>query len=626
MPSHPLRAASVALPVAIFLTAAPASADTGTARGAPTADLLPAVIVALLGALVVAVISGGHRRGRIAVLGRMGGFAERVSGGIPGWASLPLGVVTVSLVTAVFGFYWDVSWHIDRGRDPGPFSNPAHWFIIVGLAGLALAGVIAIVLGDERVGSAKVRLITGWEAPVGGVLLTLCGMIALAGFPLDDVWHRIFGQDVTLWGPTHIEMIGGASLATLAAWVLMIEGRRAMAVAPPPLVRRADVVIGGAFLLGLSTLQGEFDYGVPQFRQVFHPVLIMLAAGIGLVAARVRGGRGAALGAAIFFVVTRATLTILIGPVLGRSTLHFPLYLVEALVVEAVAVWFGTERQVSFAALAGLGIGTIGLAAEWAWSHVWMPLPWHRSLAQEGVPLAFAAAVSGSVIGGLIGRALAPPEHARQPTPRGVGAAAWGGAVLLLAWCLPMTSSPGLRANVELVGVGDHVRVSVQVPNPSAVAHADWFDITAWQGRRHGDGGLVISPLHQTGPGTYATRGTVPTGGTWKTMIRFHKGRELVTLPLYLPADPAIPAPAVTRPPAFTAAFVRDKTVLQREAIGGSVGMQRLAYTVLACLAAMWILSLAWGLRRLEISTRGPPTSRPADAVRRPRGRRPQLQ
>ena len=26
-----------------------------------------------------------------------------------------------------------------------------------------------------------------------------CGMYALIGFPLDDVWHRIFGQDVTLW-------------------------------------------------------------------------------------------------------------------------------------------------------------------------------------------------------------------------------------------------------------------------------------------------------------------------------------------------------------------------------------------------------------------------------------------
>ena len=34
-------------------------------------------------------------------------------------------------------------------------------------------------------------------------------------FPVDDVWHRLFGQDVTLWSPTHVLMVGGGSLATL---------------------------------------------------------------------------------------------------------------------------------------------------------------------------------------------------------------------------------------------------------------------------------------------------------------------------------------------------------------------------------------------------------------------------
>ena len=42
-------------------------------------------------------------------------------------------------------------------------------------------------------------------------------------------------------------------------------------------VRRALLL--GSFLVALSTFQGEFDFGVPQFRQVLHPVLIMLAAG-----------------------------------------------------------------------------------------------------------------------------------------------------------------------------------------------------------------------------------------------------------------------------------------------------------------------------------------------------------
>jgi len=31
-------------------------------------------------------------------------------------------------------------WHIGNGRDPGPLANPAHYFIIIGLFGVFLAG------------------------------------------------------------------------------------------------------------------------------------------------------------------------------------------------------------------------------------------------------------------------------------------------------------------------------------------------------------------------------------------------------------------------------------------------------------------------------------------------------
>src|SRR4051794_4839306 len=151
-----------------------------------------------------------HRGGRFRGLRLMTSWTTHIPGlrGLPVWASAPIGLTTISLLTAVFGFYWDVSTHIDNGRDPGPFANPAHYFIILGLAGIALAGYVAVVLG-MREGEQGGVTFRGWHVPVGGVLLTACGVIALAGFPLDDVWHRIFGQDVTLWGPTHIQMVAG---------------------------------------------------------------------------------------------------------------------------------------------------------------------------------------------------------------------------------------------------------------------------------------------------------------------------------------------------------------------------------------------------------------------------------
>ena len=86
---------------------------------------------------------------------------------------------------------------------------------------------------------------------------------------------------------------------------LSMQGsRRADGTAPrePRLVRALDAVMVGALLVGLSTFQGEFDFGVPQFRLVWQPILLALAAGIGLVAARVRIGRGGAVTAALVFV------------------------------------------------------------------------------------------------------------------------------------------------------------------------------------------------------------------------------------------------------------------------------------------------------------------------------------
>src|SRR5205085_9637464 len=112
-------------------------------------------------------------------------------------------------------------------------------------------------------------------------------------------------------------------------------------------VGRSDIIAAGAFLVGLSTLQGEFDFGVPQFRAVYQPILIMLAAGIGLVTARIRAGRGGAIGAALFFLVLRGGLSLIIVG-LGRSTLHFPLYLAEAVIVELVALVVSTRKQVTF--------------------------------------------------------------------------------------------------------------------------------------------------------------------------------------------------------------------------------------------------------------------------------------
>ena len=591
------------------------AAGFAPARGFPPNQVIPATIVAVL--ITVGVIWGSvrYRQGRFAGLERLAGAVERQSG-LPAWAALPTMVTSISLLIAVFGFYWDVAWHIDRGRDQGPFSTPAHYPILIGLLGIAIAGVLAVVL-DKDDSPEGIKLRPGWRVSVGGALLLLCGLVALAGFPLDDIWHTLFGQDVTLWGPTHIQMIGGASLATLATWMLQEEGvRRSPGTREAAarqrgglglLIRRSTVISAGAFLLGLSTLQGEFDYGVPQFRMVYQPILIMLAAGIGLVCARVRAGRGGALGAALFFVVFRAGLSLIIVG-LGRSTLHFPLYLAEAVLVELTALVISTRKQVTFGLVAGVLIGTIGLAAEWGWTQIWMPLPWTSAMWPEGAYLGFIAAVAGGVLGGLIGRALLPVAAQRQRSPRLVVPIAWAGVLATIAIAMPMSAHTGYKATVTLTNADSSpqrsVFATVKLDPPQAADNATWFNMLSWQGGNGTYNGQItgqwVVPLHEVSPGVWRTTKPVPVYGKWKTLLRLGTVGSLQAVPIYLPADPAIPAKGVPALPSFTRSFVPDKQIVQREAVGGSVNLQRAAYAALGLLGFIWIAAMSFGLRRID--------------------------
>ncbi|HET7530612.1 MAG TPA: hypothetical protein VFJ98_06595 [Mycobacteriales bacterium] len=594
------------------------AAGFAPARGFPPGQVIPAAIVAVLLTAAVAYGARRYRQGRFAALDRVADvFAAR--SGLPGWAALPSAVTGISLLVAVFGFYWDVAWHIDKGRDNGPFGTPAHYFIIVGLLGIALAGVLAVVL-DKDDHPNGVRLRQGWRVSIGGALLLLCGMIALAGFPLDDLWHTMFGQDVTLWGPTHIQMIGGASLATLGTWILEEEGRRRQPERRREVarrgglagfvVRRSDIIAAGAFLIGLSTLQGEFDFGVPQFRAVYQPILIMLAAGVGLVTARIRAGRGGALGAVLMFLLIRGGLTLIIAPGLGRSVLHFPLYVVEALLVEGVALVISTRRQVTFGAVSGVLVGTIGLAAEWGWSQVWMPLPWTSALWPEGAVLGFVTAVAAGVLGGLAGRALLPEDAPRQRSPRLLVPVAWAAAFTTLALALPMSAHSDYTATVTLKNVDSgpqrSVLATVKLDPPQAADNATWFNLTSWQGGTGTYGsnitGQWVVPMQPVPgrPGTYRSATPVPVYGKWKTLLRLGTAGSLQAVPVYLPADPAIPAKGVPAAQHFTRSFVPDKKILQREAVGGSPALQLAAYIALGVIGLIWVGAVAFGLRRLD--------------------------
>ena len=592
---------------AALAAAAPAWAQTDSpAGGVPTQDLIPAAIVGTIVVAAVAVFGWAHRSGKTRLLTSGGRLAERVTG-LPPYAAIPVALVGTSLLVAVFGFYWDVSTHIDNGRDPGPFANPSHWLIIFGLLGIALAGVLSLLLGVDEEHPTGIRLRDGWHVPIGGVLLTVCGVIALLGFPMDDVWHRLFGQDVTLWSPTHIQMVGGASLSTLCLWILVGEGRRdpAYDAAREPLPRAIDVLLAGAFLVGASTLQAEFDYAVPQFRLLYQPVLIMLAAGIALVPARIRLGRGGAILAALVFLGIRGILTLLVTPTMGRTVLHFPLYLGAAVAVELAARFVSTDRQFSFGLAAGVGVGTLGLATEWIWSHVWMPIAWPLGMLPEVLAVAVPAAIAAGAVGGFVGRALAPPDAEREVVRAWPAVAAGVVVVAALAYPVPMTDLPGATAEVTLTEVTSApdrtVAATIRI-EPAAVAdNADFVNVTAWQGAgwRHGVNSMA-QPLERVEPGVYRTTQPVPVHGEWKALIRVHDGRTMIAAPIFLPEDRAIPAQGVPAEPQFTREFVLGQKLLLREAKEAPGWITTTGYLLTLGVLVVWIGGIAWGVRHLR--------------------------
>jgi len=329
----------------------------------------------------------------------------------------------------------------------------------------------------------------------------------------------------------------------------------------------------------------------------------MLAAGVGLVAARLYAGRGAALGAVVFFLLARGLLALLIGPLLGETTPHLPLYIVEALVVEAVALRVSPERPLAFGLWSGLGIGTAGLASEWAWSHFWMPIAWPASALAETVVAGLAIALAASLIGAWIGTRLSPEPGRRRPGLR-LGACV-GAATIAIATVLALntTAEQGVRAQVALHdvsgGPGREVSATVKLTPPDAAASARWFDVTAWQG-----GGLVVDPLERVGPGTYRTTEPIPVGGNWKTMIRLHSGSSLTAVPIFLPRDAAIPAAEVPARASFTRGFVDETQLLQREKTGGSPALVAVAYATVAGIALSLLCLLAWSLHRLAFPPR----------------------
>jgi hypothetical protein len=127
---------------------------------------------------------------------------------------------------AGWGVQWDIQWHVQIGRDS--FWIPPHVMTYAGVAIIALAsfGVLAHdtlrhrLAGRAPEESLRILGLTGTR----GFLLAACGIaLTVLAAPIDDLWHRLFGIDVTLWSPPHLLGLLGVAINTLACALIACE-------------------------------------------------------------------------------------------------------------------------------------------------------------------------------------------------------------------------------------------------------------------------------------------------------------------------------------------------------------------------------------------------------------------
>lgn len=583
-----------------------AAPETPPAAGAAVGEILVAGAIAGVVILFFGWVVLRERAERPTFVSRLADrLADLVK--LPRWVALPAALGLGSVALAGWGVWWDVPIHMQNGRDEGPLANPSHYPIFLGILGFCHAGILSMGLARDPLPRHTLRLSASWRVPLGAVVITGAGLIALVGFPADDLWHRLFGQDVTEWGPTHVMMIGGAVTFVLGIPLLLAEAAQVSAPRTQGVVGRflgaLGITVCGipfAFLM-------EFDLGVPQFPAVTQFVIFaFLVAWIGCSVRLWLGPGGALLVAAAFWVAHLflwAGIWVLPDVLTARFLLLWP----SAVIIELVAAVLQPKRKdryVPFVLASGALVGSLGMYGEWLWSRLFMPLP--QPFNADSLPFLLGMSTIAGVGGGcmavwmlsrltLAGSSTPPP--AGKPLPRRwYGLAAFGVFVVLMG-ALAVPRAPetyeGTVTFSEVTGGRQAcpgteevclatVTIQVAEQDRDTVADAVWFYALAWQGRPQGSPpdvprdpvsdvpGIVRTALEPTGrPGEYRTEHPVPLYGSWKTLLRLHVApSEMVSFPLYAPDDTAIEGPqgrAVTVENGQTVRTMLESKFLQRE-------------------------------------------------------------
>lgn len=127
------------------------------------------------------------------------------------------------------GGAWDIQWHVEIGRDS--LFIPPHLLVFAAFIG-GVVVVLALVayesaqarLGQPPAHTARLGVLYA-PRPFFGVLIGY--LLALLSALLDELWHRLFGIDATLWSPPHLLIMASTMFVDFSLMLgITISARR----------------------------------------------------------------------------------------------------------------------------------------------------------------------------------------------------------------------------------------------------------------------------------------------------------------------------------------------------------------------------------------------------------------
>lgn len=118
------------------------------------------------------------------------------------------------------GLVWDESWHRRYGGFGDDFFWPPH-FLLYGSLGLNFLFALGGMFWLWRRGEGKLRQRFRAE-PLVGLLALMSGYLVLSA-PLDELWHRIYGKDITAWSLPHITLFDGMAVVLMVSVTMLLS-------------------------------------------------------------------------------------------------------------------------------------------------------------------------------------------------------------------------------------------------------------------------------------------------------------------------------------------------------------------------------------------------------------------